>query len=50
VVAAVPVLAAATVEAAAVGGAEAVEAAAAGNRAGTTDPLSKGGKSHGAIH
>lgn len=34
--------------------AEAVEvvvaAAAAGNRPGTTHPLSKGGKSHGAIH
>jgi len=33
--------------------AEAVEvavAAAAGNRPGTTHPLSKGGRSHGAIH
>ncbi len=30
-------------------GAEAV-AAAAGNRPGTTHPLKKGGKSHGAIH
>ena len=29
---------------------EVAEAAAAGNRPGTTHPLSKGGKSHGAIH
>jgi len=34
----------------AVGAEEAVEAAAAGNLPGTTHPLSKGGKSHGAIH
>jgi len=52
---AVVVVAEAAAAVVAVGAGEAVEAvevvvAAAGNRPGTTHPLSKGGKSHGAIH